>query len=128
VNATEAARLLQKRAQLTRVGYVTDTVNAWTQALSDITYPEAETALLALTEAGETNITVPAIRTHFRKTHTPPPTPSPSRDIGCQCRPSAPGQPHGSICDMHRSIGIDAIARIRAQKHSRTTPPPKDAA
>lgn len=120
MNTQEITRLLQKRAQLTRVGYVTDTVNAWTQALGEIAYPDAERALLALIDAGETSITVPGIRGHLRKsTPPPPPTPSPPRDPGCSCQSPCPEFPLGHLCDMHRRIGLDAIATIRAQRKPR---------
>jgi hypothetical protein len=117
MNAVETTRLLRHRAQLTRIGYVSETVTAWTQALSDLSYEDAHRALLTLTDAGETNITVPAIRNHLRKTApAPPPTPSPPRDPGCTCQSPSHEFPMGHLCEMHIRIGLDAINRIRAQR------------
>lgn len=119
----EVIDLLQQRRLLARIDYNANTVSAWTESLSDLASADAHRALKAILARGDNDISVPKLRAELRdekrrhamdEAGAPPP-----RDSGCHCQKPQPGLIHGSICDMHRRIGLDAIATIRAQRKPR---------
>jgi hypothetical protein len=121
VTEHEVIDLLQHRRMLARIDYNAGIVSAWTEALSDVDPVHAMDALKAMVHRSETDISVPKIRAEIRniKRGQDGPTPPAPRDTGCACQPPQHGLPNGSICEMHRQRGLDAIARIRNERTGR---------
>lgn len=119
----EIIDLLQERRSLARIDYNAGIVASWTEALCDVDATAAMRALKAMIARGETDISVPKLRGEMRalKRADEGVTPPPPRDTGCHCQPPQHGLPGGAICEMHRQTGLEAIARIRAQRTGRLT-------
>lgn len=111
--------LLLRRRELTGETFNDQTVSSWHKLLEHIDYPDAVNALTQAATQHE-RINARHLHEHLPSTSRPP-TPSPTRDQGCDCRGAEPGLPQGRICEMHRRTGLDAIARIRAQRTARPT-------
>lgn len=66
MNRDDARRVLAFRAQLTRIGYVDETITAWADALHDISEADAKHAIRDLANNSTTSIAIPEIRTWLR--------------------------------------------------------------
>jgi hypothetical protein len=117
---TDAEHVLRLRLDLTEARYSKTTVATWAGSLAQVPQADVMRAMRAIVATGDREISPASIHGWLRdetrrETMTASGTP-PARDTGCHCQPPQHGLSYGSICEMHRRTGLDAIATIRAQR------------
>lgn len=111
MNADDVTRVLKLRSQLVRNPYGADTVAAWAESLADVAEHDAICAVRALAAEGVASIAIPEIRQWLRleqRRRDSLEQAKPTR-FDCACTGT-------TLCDTHRRIGLDNIARIRQQR------------
>jgi hypothetical protein len=112
VNTDEARIVLRHRSLVARLPYGDQMVDAWANALCDVSELDATRAVTELANAGVKDIGIPEIRGFLRDKRAAERREGQARmsiDTGCGCTLYL-------LCDSHRAIGLAQIRQIRQQR------------
>ena len=116
MNLAETTLLLKARSGYTSQPYGQETIGQWHAALEDHPADQVQAALARA--AKHTNrIALADVLGELRNASRPEQVNAKPAAKDCPC--GTDGQLQRVICDHHRTVGLDAIARLRAQQAAR---------
>ena len=112
MNSEEARRVLAEMARLNRLPYGPDMVEAWANALHDVTEIDALAAVVALVRSGVKDVSAAAVTGWLRDRRNDEKRKGQARmtiEAECECTLA-------KLCDMHRQIGLAALHKIKLER------------